>query len=101
VLTFSFLALQWTGIGAPALLSSAEVQSRPVAQMRFERLDRNNDGRISRDEWNGNERSFRNHDWNGDGVLSGKEVRAGAHRNTELADHDPNQFERNLSCTDA
>jgi hypothetical protein len=96
VLSFSILAL--SAIGAAAL---AEAQSRPVGRMRFEALDRNHDGRITRDEWNGNDRSFRNHDWNGDGVLSGDEVRAGARRNTELADHQPNRFERNLSWTQA
>lgn len=96
VLSFSILAL--SAIGAAAL---AEAQSRPVARMRFEALDRNNDGRITRDEWNGNDRSFRNHDWNGDGVLSGDEVRSGARRNAEVADHRPNRFERNLSWTQA
>lgn len=60
---------------------------RPVATaghrrppMRFRGLDRNHDGRITRDEWRGNDVSFRVHDWNGDGVLSGEEVRPGAHR---------------------
>ena len=46
--------------------------------MRFQGLDRNGDGRITRAEWNGSDQSFRVHDWNGDGVLSGDEVRAGA-----------------------
>lgn len=49
-------------------------------EMRFQGLDRNNDGRITRDEWNGNDQSFRVHDWNGDGVLSGDEVRPGGRR---------------------
>ena len=100
VLTFSFLALQWMGLAAPAV-TSAEAQNQPVSRMRFQALDRNNDGRITRDEWNGSERSFQSHDWNGDGELSGNEVRAGAQRNTELADHDPNRFERNLNWTQA
>lgn len=101
VLTFSFLALQWMGLAAPAMVASAETQAQPLSQMRFRALDRNNDGRITRDEWNGSERSFQNHDWNGDGVLSGIEVRPGAQRNTELADHDPNRFERILNWTQA
>src|SRR5919106_881010 len=100
VLTFSFLALQWMGLAAPAAVTSAEAQA-PLSRMRFEQLDRNNDGRITRDEWNGNERGFRNRDWNGDGVLSGNEVRAGVHRDTDLADHNPNQFERNLNWSRA
>lgn len=45
--------------------------------MRFQGLDRNRDGRISRSEWRGNDVSFENHDWNGDGVLTGDEVRPG------------------------
>lgn len=49
-------------------------------QMRFRGMDRNNDGRITRAEWRGNDQSFRNHDWNGDGVLSGNEVIPGAER---------------------
>jgi Ca2+-binding EF-hand superfamily protein len=48
--------------------------------MRFGAMDRNNDGVITRQEWRGNDQSFRNHDWNGDGVLSGDEVRPGAER---------------------
>ncbi|HEY3174435.1 MAG TPA: hypothetical protein VGK94_01605 [Candidatus Polarisedimenticolia bacterium] len=43
---------------------------------RFRGLDRNNDGRITRDEWRGNDRSFSVHDRNGDGVLAGAEVGA-------------------------
>ena len=100
VLTFSFLALQW-GLAAPAMVTSAEAQTQPVSQMRFRALDRNNDGRITRDEWNGNARSFQNHDWNGDGELSGNEVRAGRQRDTDLADHNPSTLERNLSWTRA
>lgn len=48
--------------------------------MRFRGMDRNGDGRISRSEWSGNDTSFNNHDWNGDGVLSGDEVRPGGRR---------------------
>ena len=99
VLTFSFLALQWASLAVTPVVPSAEAQAGPVSRMRFQALDRNNDGRITRDEWNGNERSFRNHDWNGDGELSGNEVRAGRQRDTELADHEPNRFERNLNWT--
>lgn len=45
--------------------------------MRFQGMDRNGDGRISRREWRGNDVSFNNHDWNDDGILSGNEVRPG------------------------
>jgi Ca2+-binding EF-hand superfamily protein len=47
---------------------------------RFPNMDRNNDGMITRQEWRGSDQSFRTHDWNGDGVLSGDEIRAGARR---------------------
>ena len=47
---------------------------------RFQVMDRDNDGRISRAEWSGSDQSFKVHDWNGDGVLSGEEVRPGGRR---------------------
>ena len=101
VLTFSVLALQLSL--APGAVTSAEAQAetKPVSKYRFQALDKNRDGRITRDEWDGNKRSFDNHDWNGDGILSGNEVRPGAQRNTELADHNPNARERNLNWTQA
>lgn len=52
------------------------------ANMRFEGMDTNRDGRVTRREWRGNDRSFANHDWNRDGVLSGAELRPGR-RNDE------------------
>lgn len=54
--------------------------------MRFRGMDRNNDGVITRAEWRGNDRSFRVHDWNGDGVLSGDEVGPGARRGARQSD---------------
>lgn len=50
------------------------------ANMRFEGMDTNRDGRVTRREWRGNDRSFANHDWNRDGVLSGTELRPGGRR---------------------
>ena len=41
---------------------------------RFRGMDRNHDGRITRDEWQGSDRAFRANDWNNDGVLSGDEL---------------------------
>lgn len=43
---------------------------------RFRGMDRNNDGRITRDEWRGSDRAFRANDWNNDGVISGDELGA-------------------------
>ena len=51
--------------------------------MRFPGMDRNGDGRITRQEWRGSDQSFRVHDWNGDGVLAGDEVRTGARRRNQ------------------
>jgi Ca2+-binding EF-hand superfamily protein len=48
--------------------------------MRFAGLDANNNGQIERTEWNGSRESFVVHDWNGDNILSGDEVRAGGRR---------------------
>jgi Ca2+-binding EF-hand superfamily protein len=49
---------------------------RPSAEeMRFRGMDADNDGVIIRAEWRGNDQSFREQDDNGDGVLSGDEVR--------------------------
>lgn len=63
-------------------------QARQRENMRFRGMDTNNDGRITRAEWQGNDRAFRNHDWNGDGVLSGDEVRPGAARDRRMPQQD-------------
>lgn len=47
-------------------------------KMKQRGMDRNKDGVVTRGEWRGNTRAFNNHDWNGDGVLSGDEMRYGA-----------------------
>jgi Ca2+-binding EF-hand superfamily protein len=63
--------------------------------IRFAELDRNGDRVIQRSEWNGNDQSFRTHDWNGDGVLSGDEVRIGAEQDArdQVIDPRPGQYE--------
>jgi Ca2+-binding EF-hand superfamily protein len=68
-------------------------QVSQISSMRFRRLDANNDGKITRDEWRGNQRAFQNYDWNNDGVLSGEEVsvngvRRGNARNDEVDNAD-------------
>ena len=42
--------------------------SQPRETMRFQGMDSNRDGVITRREWRGSDTSFRAHDWNGDGV---------------------------------
>jgi Ca2+-binding EF-hand superfamily protein len=76
-------------VALPAMGQSLQNQNE---QMRFQGLDRNKDGRITRNEWRGNDQSFANEDWNGDGVLSGDEVRPGARRAGE-----PLSSERNAA----
>jgi Ca2+-binding EF-hand superfamily protein len=65
-------------IAAAALV----IASAPTvdAQMRFPAMDTNGDGVVTRSEWRGTAATFRNNDWNGDGVLSGDEVLRGARR---------------------
>ena len=55
-------------------------------RMKIQGMDTDNDGAITRQEYRGNDRSFANHDWNGDGVLSGEEVRPGAHKPAQRAE---------------
>ena len=73
-----------------------------MSRFRFQEMDRNNDGVIARKEWNGSARSFEKHDWNGDGRLSGEEVRIGAQRaGRKPPITRPNRYERNVSWTRA
>lgn len=95
VVTFAVMAL------SVAAQVSAEPQSRfaqPRAQaegMRFRGMDRNNDGVVTKQEWRGSDDSFRVHDWNGDGILSGDEVREGFWATgEETASTDPAASER-------
>ncbi len=67
------------GLAIAVLAGTSSAQ----AQMRFPGLDQNNDGVITRGEWRGSDQSFRSQDWNGDGILSGDEVRVGARRRTD------------------
>jgi Ca2+-binding EF-hand superfamily protein len=59
---------------------ASQTSSARDNRMRFSGMDRNNDGRITSQEWNGTRESFVVHDWNGDDVLSGEEVRVGGRR---------------------
>lgn len=90
----SFAALATITAAAPA---AAQV-NRPA--IRFAGMDRNNDGRITRAEWNGSARSFAVHDWNADGVLSGEEVRIGGARPGTPADPTFDSWEREYQFDD-
>ncbi len=89
-------------IGVPVTVAAQRGRAAQ-APMRFEAMDTNRDGVITKAEWRGNDRSFANNDWNGDGQLSGAEVRVGAQRNAnwEEADHVPSRYERYVSWTQA
>src|SRR5262245_8886078 len=70
-------------IAASAQFASAQGQGRArghVVPLRFQQMDTNHDGRITRAEWTGTAESFRSHDWNRDNVLSGDELRIGRGR---------------------
>ena len=70
---------------------SDEVSTGPLNNRRFQNMDVNNDNVVSRREWRGSIESFRSHDWNNDGVLSGNEVATGQFRqgrNAEFEDFD-------------
>jgi Ca2+-binding EF-hand superfamily protein len=69
--------IRYCGGSQPSTSSSSS--SSTNRSMRFPNIDTNRDGVISRSEWRGNNNSFRVRDWNGDGVLSGDEVRMGAY----------------------
>src|SRR5262245_30502712 len=81
----------------PAVGASSPPQTAP--RIRFEAMDTNRDGVISRDEWRGSARAFTNHDWNGDGKLSGAEVRLTGQDATDwtTVDHSPGIRERVLN----
>ena len=49
-------------------------QAEQRRQARFRGMDTNRDGVITRQEWRGNNQSFKQHDTNRDGVLSGNEI---------------------------
>ena len=76
-----FIALLVTGLAVDTAAQGrgrGRGQNRPA--IRFAEMDRNNDRVITRAEWRGSRQSFTVHDWNGDGILSGDEVRVGAQR---------------------
>ena len=72
----------------------ARGQQESRQPIRFAEMDANGNRVITREEWRGSERSFRVHDWDNDGVLSGDEVRINANRGRPLGKEEfgsPNQ----------
>ena len=77
VALFVGLAIFGFGMTVPAHASDDQgtrAQNNNGRRMRFQGMDRDGDGVITRTEWRGNIQSFRQQDLNGDGVLSGNEV---------------------------
>jgi hypothetical protein len=68
--------------------NSVAAPVNPNMNARFRNMDDNNDGTITRGEWKGNLQSFRAHDWNGDGVLAGDELRPGRFRQGQTAEYE-------------
>jgi len=61
-------------VGATFLFGATTLLAQPPGRARFDDLDLNRDGVITRDEWRGNDRDFRAYDLNRDGVLSRNEL---------------------------
>lgn len=87
VTTFTLLAMALAAQVASGQ-SQFTRQAPQTGEMRFRDMDRNNDGVVTRAEWRGSEQSWRAHDWNSDGILSGDEVRTGAVRSGASATED-------------
>jgi hypothetical protein len=69
-----FIATDASAAGQGQARGRNQNQAPTDRQMRFQAMDVDNDGVITRAEWRGNLQSFRRHDRNGDNVLSGDEV---------------------------
>ncbi len=88
-------AVVLTLVGSTPALAQTPAQVRQE-EMRFRSMDTNSDGQIQRNEWRGSNASFRVHDWNNDGTLSGAEIRSAARREaTEPPDYAPDQYSYN------
>lgn len=102
VLTSSTAALLLVGLASSPVVTTVDAQGRAGSRIRFQEMDDNRDGIITRDEWNGSDRSFDVHDWNDDDQLSGPEVRIGGRRTATVEpDHTPGRYERYVNWTQA
>ena len=72
-----------------------------VTEPRFRGMDTNRDGVITEGEWRGSRQSFRVHDWDGDGVLEGDEVRQGAFRRGRTLEDEDFDRDDNFEYLDA
>jgi Ca2+-binding EF-hand superfamily protein len=70
--------VSYCGNGSSSSASTIGTTGTTNPEMRYAALDTNHNGMIERSEWRGTARAFQTRDWNGDGVLSGDEVRVGA-----------------------
>ncbi|MEO5822663.1 MAG: hypothetical protein ABIT71_19315 [Vicinamibacteraceae bacterium] len=73
-------------VAATVALAADAAAGQRGQSMRFQAMDRDRDGRISRAEWTGSDRAFEAQDWNGDGVLAGEEVRPSIRRDNDRVD---------------
>lgn len=76
-LFLSIMILSLSGGLAHGMAQVQQNEGNVGMMMKYQDMDRNNDGSITREEW---QAYFYNHDWNDDGVLSGDELRRGASR---------------------
>jgi Ca2+-binding EF-hand superfamily protein len=103
-LAFAVLVAAWAGSSTAYTAEQGRRQQQAGyrerdMQMRFQEMDTDGDGVITRAEWRGNAQAFREHDTNHDGVLSGDEVwmRRGrnGNRDTELNQRSFASLDRN------
>ena len=70
-------------VAATFMLGAATLMAQSQGRGRFDDLDLNRDGVITRDEWRGSDRDFRAYDLNHDGLLSRNELPNGKHRHED------------------
>jgi len=83
IISAAALALVTVPLPAGAQSTGRARGTRQNAPIRFQEMDRNHDRVIARSEWQGSDEAFRSNDWDGDGVLSGEEVRVPTGKSVE------------------
>ena len=79
----SIMILSLSGGLAHGMAQAKQNEDNTDMLMEYQRMDKNNDGRITRKEW---QNYFNNQDWNGDGYLSNDEVRPSVSRQSASSD---------------